>query len=304
MLSLTPARQKRLQKIMSGLPALEQWIDDVFQQGLASFSAPSCERIASRMVDAQASGLARQLRQLARLPASGPGWEEPMLMRLGDLQLAVRALNRFEALDPEFAEELLQYVGFTWKKNELPESGEVHDTWQVVMQRQFDEDRLSVMRSWLWGHGSKRWAMVLAYSVNGEPFDPNLKLRSCFTGALTFYPGSLGLRAVVGERETAPCPPMQAESIEQSFERIARWTQAAPWIEAMPFAVAEGTLSRTGETWWMSDGVQSVPLLGPRSEIWSALAINGNRPGSFFGEWNGLTFRPLTYLEEGSVCIL
>jgi len=72
---------QRQGRVQSGIEELSLWLENLVRQGLAwaQTQPPSFwEQIASRMVDAQAPGLARLIRNLAALPG-GPRW-------LGDIR--------------------------------------------------------------------------------------------------------------------------------------------------------------------------------------------------------------------------
>jgi hypothetical protein len=65
-------------KVAAGLQELGQWLRDQIRQGLVltqQQSPASFERMAARMVDAQAPGLARRLRDAASIPARSGNWQ-------------------------------------------------------------------------------------------------------------------------------------------------------------------------------------------------------------------------------------
>ena len=63
---------------------------DLVRQGISSVQARPFQywdEPAGRLVDAQAPGVARALREMASIPASGEGWQEWLVERLGLLTL-------------------------------------------------------------------------------------------------------------------------------------------------------------------------------------------------------------------------
>ncbi|MGD1941949.1 MAG: SWIM zinc finger domain-containing protein, partial [Leptolyngbyaceae cyanobacterium] len=67
--------QQRTVKVEAGLADLEQWLQDIVRQGLATLPNQPYrfwDQAAARLVDAQAPGLARRVRSLASIPHSGP----------------------------------------------------------------------------------------------------------------------------------------------------------------------------------------------------------------------------------------
>ncbi|MDJ0775087.1 MAG: SWIM zinc finger family protein, partial [Mastigocoleus sp. MO_167.B18] len=71
--------QKRLDKVTAGMQDLELWLRDLVRQGLATVQGQSYsfwDGTAARLVDAQAPGVARLVRQMGSIPFSGEGWQE------------------------------------------------------------------------------------------------------------------------------------------------------------------------------------------------------------------------------------
>src|SRR6201986_4488087 len=83
------ARQRET-RVASGLAELDRWLCDQVRQGLAASQQAGYahwDDIAARMVDAQASGLAERLRELASVPHSGTGWDGRLLEEYALLRL-------------------------------------------------------------------------------------------------------------------------------------------------------------------------------------------------------------------------
>ena len=113
---------ERKAKVDAGLADLDRWLGDLARRGLAAARGEGYdfwERPAARMVDAQAPGVARLLRELAGVPASGEGWQDRLLERLARLHLLVEGYRRLEALPPEAAADLRAAVGWTVPQEEV-----------------------------------------------------------------------------------------------------------------------------------------------------------------------------------------
>ena len=97
------ASAAREANVAAGVAELDRWLRDLVRSGLAD--APGrprrfWEAIAARMVDAQAPGLARMLRELPGIAASGAGWQERLLEHLARLFLLLEGYRRLETLSP------------------------------------------------------------------------------------------------------------------------------------------------------------------------------------------------------------
>ena len=83
----TAARARtRERRITEGLADLDRWLADQLREGLANGSTQRPKQLtalASRMVDAQAPGVARRLTALSRLRDSSPDWPERLDYEIG-----------------------------------------------------------------------------------------------------------------------------------------------------------------------------------------------------------------------------
>jgi hypothetical protein len=93
--------QMRYNKVTAGMQDLELWLRDLVRQGLAIAQGQPYsfwDTAAARLVDAQAPGVARLLREMASIPHSGIGWEERLLTQLGRVYLLIsgfKTLGKF-----------------------------------------------------------------------------------------------------------------------------------------------------------------------------------------------------------------
>lgn len=302
---------ERERKVTAGLQELERWLEDLVRRGLAEAQvqpASYWDGIASRMVDAQAPGLARTLRELAGIPASGEGWPDRLLEQMSRLHLLIQGYRRIDSLETDTQADLRTRIGWPMKEDEVLAEGEpVHDHWLILGQRTEQEERLRVQRTWLWGKASQRAALILQFAHGTAPLDASLVPGSAIPADLVFYPGALPLRALVKERRGGAEPLLEMPGDETVLEAAARCTQALshnPWIEQFPLAFQAVTPVRQPvghqETWALRDMEGALLLLHPRWEGgWQLLALSGGRPLGVFGEWDGDFLRPLSAWSEG-----
>lgn len=297
-------RQARMQ---AGTQELETWLLDLLSAGLAELEKkpPSFwESQAARLVDNQLPGLATALRELAAYPTAGVGRHQRLLARLGELYLLLRTFQNRAALGSAARAEVNQQVGLPLKKDDLladPATELLTDTWVVLGQFSWDENRLTARRTWLRGQRSARYALVLEYSFGGQAFATPLVLGGRYAGELAFYPGLLALRvapvalAYAGRVGPAAAPP------GLSFEELLRGYAGAlarhPWLREWPATLAGALPTPLPDgTWQLHHATEprTLPLRLPGEEAgWQLLAGSGGRPLTVFGEWNGHTFRLL-----------
>jgi SWIM zinc finger len=287
-------------KVAAGLEELGRWLRDLARQGLASAqSRPHSywESIAARMVDAQAPGLARMVRELAGVPASGEGWQERLLEGLARLFLLIEGGRRLETLPVETRSDVRAAIGWAQNQDELLADRGVRDRWLVLGQCVQEEDHLRVLRTWLWGAATGRRALSLAFAAPGQPLDRSLVSGTTLDADLVFFPSACPLRALVKQRHGPPLPldHMPGDTIQAATEAYAVALACSPWIERFPLALADVIPLRHGDDWLVRDAAGlALPLARRFAHGWRLLALSGGQPVALFGEWDGDVLLPLS----------
>ena len=306
--------EKRAANIAAGLVDLEQWLQDLLRQGLATLPEQPYsfwDQAAARLVDAQAPGLARRVRNLASIPYSGQGWPERMLTALGHLHLIVQGYQRLTALPPPLQAEVRSQVGLTPSQDELRlrvEQGDpwvacLKDIWQVLGKIVTEEDNLKMQRVWLWGQHHRQSALVLSFAHHRQPLDVSLVPGTSFSGELIFYPGANRQRAFVATREatvaTLSLADLGAESIAGAIAHYAQALSQNPWLERAPLTLGKVLPHYQDNLWWLQDPAgQVLPIVPSFQQGWELLATSGGHPVTVFGEWNGQWLLPLSLWSE------
>lgn len=292
--------EQRKQKIAAGIAELDRWMQDVVRQGLASLPDKPYsfwETMAARLVDAQAPGLARMIRDCSGISSSGAGWQERLLERLGKIYLVIEAYNRFDSLAPELQEEIKTLIGFTVSQDELLKADGVKDTWEVVAQHVEQEDKLRVQRSWLHGVNTKRWALVLTFAHGTAPLDTSL-IPGCKVDAeLIYFPASLPLRALIKNKtESSAAVQINAIPAQELSVALATYAQALsknPWVERFPLALKDVIPMQVEGEWQIVDREKRIMPLTVRGIAgWQVLACSAGRPVNLFGEFDGRSLTP------------
>ena len=194
-------QQKRIQsrekKVAGGVEELRLWIKDLVRQGIDGIpqNARFSQAITARMVDAQAPGLAAELRRLQNLPYYGNHWQQPFLQILANLYLLTEAYQQAEKLPEHLKQEVRTRVGWPISKEEVLKEPAVEDTWLVVSRQTEQDDRLTVERNWLWGKNTNRAALILNFYGPGQVPEQILQENTAFKLALSFYPGTANHRS-------------------------------------------------------------------------------------------------------------
>ncbi len=298
---------QRLARRQAGAEDLATWLLDLLRAGVADLGTKSgsfWESQAARLVDNQLPGLAALLRELADYPTAGPHWAANLLGRLGEVYLLVRTFLNRENLSPAARQEITQQVGTAPKKDELladPATLLVADTWRVLGQHTWPEERLTARRSWLHGQQSGRTALILEFAFGSQSFATPLLVQSAYVGELAFYPGLLPLRAVpvaLTRQAQAAGERLPLHSAETLLDAYAAALARQPWLREFPAALRAVVTRSAAGTWeaYDADLGAALPLRLPDDQRgWHLLALSGGQPLALFGEWDGRALRVLSY---------
>jgi len=290
---------QRAERVSAGLAELETWLQDQVRTGLASVGYGHADAVAARMVDAQAPGVAGQLRRLSTLPASGDGWPARLLAGYGRLHLLARAHERLASLPEPLAATVRTYVGYpVTRESVLAEPG-VADDWSVLAVRDILDGAVPARRVWLRGRRTGRWALILLFDplgAFGKTAEGVLAPGTSLPAQLHFYPATPPLRVVVGsgagEAVTAG-PPEPAADLAAQLTEWAAALELDPWLPEWP-AVVRGVPLPGARAWRFADDTGAVPLLTGGLDPWVLAAVSGGRPVVVAGEWTAEGLRPLT----------
>jgi hypothetical protein len=298
--------ERREERVAAGLAELERWLADLVRQGLASAAtrpASFWEGMAARLVDAQAPGAARLVRELARVPGSGEDWPERLLASLARLHLLTEAMRRLDALPEPVQADVRGAAGWTQRQDEVLAAGGVRDHWVVLGQWTGVEDRLRVQRTWLRGEASGRTALLLAFAAGGQPLEPGPTPGTRFGAELAFYPGAHPLRALVRERLSAPAAAPVLPGFATVPDALGEWAAALsrnPWTERVALPLLDVVPVRDGGRWLLRDREgRLLPLAGGGEVGWTLLAFGGAEPATVVGEWDGEALLPLAVAAAG-----
>lgn len=294
---------QRAERVAAGLAELQTWLRDQVTAGLTAAPAggrPAASRLAARMVDAQAPGVASTLRRLAALPASGPDWPGRVLAEYGLLHLLATAHGRLADLPSGLAAVVRTRVGYRTARADVLATPPVADRWHVLAVRDLPDEPIPARRIWLRGCATGRFALLLMFAPNGifrDNDDSSLAAGTQVDADLHFYPGQPKIRALTGHRRGSPGPAPAPESAGDAVGLLATWSAALaqdPWLTTWP-ALVSGTVTVTGTgSWHLVD--QSGAALPLRSEgsLWPLLAISAGTEVTVAGEWSPDGLLPLT----------
>ncbi len=300
----------RESRVSAGIEEMDLWLKDVVRQGLAAVQTrPSSfwYEKAARLVDAQAPGAARLVRELAGVAASGEGWAERLIVELGKLHLLAESYRRIGDLPEAMKATIRMHIGWTLRQEELLEQPGVRERWLVVGRSTSEEEKITVQRTWVAGADGSIQAMLLSFAAGGQALDTSLTPGGAFEAELVYYPGSLPLRAAVKERQSEyqPLNPFNLPGERLASRWLEQYASALamdPWLERFPVSLCDVVpvpLSEK-EGWALCDGESTaIPISPAFRRGWQLMALSGGSAISVFGEWDGRYLLPLSAVVDG-----
>lgn len=292
---------KREDRVRSGLAELQTWLGDLARQGLAHAKqqpAQFFDNMAARMIDAQAPGIARRLRDWPGIFASGDDWAGRALEAAGSLQWLIHGFSRLDSLPEGLRVSVRNAIGWTVSDQELATAESVRDRWQVLGQIVEEESNLRVQRTWLIGESTMRRALCLSFAAGGQPLDVSLVAGTIIDANLTFHPSSAPLRAIVRERHGEPrllSSPATSSSFAEELTLAASLLAGDPWLDRVPWCVCACIPLRIDDAWFLADELGAmVPIARSFANPWPLFALSGGSPLAVFGEWDGHELLPLS----------
>ncbi|MEY3443651.1 MAG: hypothetical protein RLZZ519_1932 [Bacteroidota bacterium] len=288
------AQQKRQEarekKVESGVEELRLWLKDLVRTGIIGVPQNAyqfAQNITSRMVDAQAGGLAAQLRKLQKINYFKEGWQKELLSQISKLYLLTDAFQKSETLPPDWQLELKLLVGWTVPKEEVLANQGIRDEWAVLSKTQEEDGNLQTERIWLYGTQSGRFALILNFYAAGQLPQHLLVPGSMLPAELVFFPSVYPLRALVKTQEPIrrQLQTLQvAGTVADAHASVAASLGCNPFLDKIPLILSEVQLSRQGATWFSVDpNGDGIQIKNTGLELWTILALTQGNPFSCFG---------------------
>jgi hypothetical protein len=301
---------QREAKVSAGIAEIDRWLLDLARGGIAGAAAQPpdfWEAPAARMVDAQAPGLARRLRLMARMPGSGPDWPDRLLEAMGRLRLVVAGYARREALPADLYAELRAQIGWSERQEDVLARTGVQDRWLVCGVREVPDaldPNLRERRVWLTSALAGQCALYIEYAFRDQGYRVHLPVGGCIEAELCFYAGALPLRAAIREPYRAARAPAglpgARPSITTALDVFADALARNPWLERLLLVVAGVSVVQTGDLWAVRDAAGDLlPLTPDYPHPWRLVALGGGHPVAIAGEWDGHSLWPLSMWADG-----
>lgn len=278
-------QQARRQKVADGLDELLRFIKDIVRNGMLNLpekGAVFWENMAKRMVDAQAPGLAGQLKDLGEINYFTEGWQTRCLDGLLKIYLIIQGYKNIETLTPQLQQDIKTLIGFPQNQDELKAQPGIRDEWFCLARQTTEEDKLIVERNWFYGLRSRRYALVLQFYVRTQPPGASYTPGLVVDADLVYYNSALPMRALVKDQWNTWKANRQPEGydswtavLNRETEYNARYPFAGDW----PCIVTRLKPVPLQNEWWLQDEQQNLMrITGNYGAIWNLLSLSGGTP--------------------------
>ncbi len=296
-------------KVDAGVGEMRRWLADLARGGLGSAQSQPWawwDQQARRMIDAQARGLAGQVRRMAAIAATAgqrTDWPERLTDQIGAAHLLCEAWSRRDVLPPATSQALRVRLGYNVATEDVLKSGErIRDTWAVLGQRLGDDQNLRTLQQWLYGERTGEVVTYLAFAAGTQQLAPGLPAGRRTEATLALYPGTRPARVLIADRH-GPSEPLArlpgAPDWDAALNRAADYLSVDPWADVIPLAV-QGVTVLPGDQWMLADAAgRAMPAAASTDVRWALLALSGGRPVDVAGEWDGFAFTPQAAAPAG-----
>lgn len=292
---------ERRTRVEAGLAELELWLHDLVRSGLevARTRPPTYyQQMADRLVDANLSELAKDIRQLASISVKHPRWHEDYLSVLGRLHLLVQGFKRLDDLPETTTADLRMVVGWLPKL----QAETVTDTWHIVGRRVEAEIARKVQRTYLWSEKSSRPALLVDVLHGTKTASTRFLPGAVLEATLNFYTSSTPLRAELLSAQKVRQPENAVEgetSIKSAMTNFTTVKTANPWLRSYPLLLQAVVAEQHEGNWIVRDSEGYFLSLPPRFGYgWYLRALSADGLW-LFGEYDGVRFLPLSTWANG-----
>lgn len=306
---------RREERVRQGLEEFKLWLSDLVRQGLSNAEGQPrsfWETPAARLVDAQAPGMARRVREMADAADGRDGWQGRVLEHAARLNLLIAGYARIEQLPVDLQAELRTQIGWTLDQDDLLRQAGQRERW-LVLGKHIEEDvsrtpSIKTQRTWLWGLESHKAALLLSFAAPGQVLDTRLAPGTSLEAELVFFPGAFPLRALIKEPRGTPAPHVELPGyadLNEAENAYASALAANPWLDLLPLVLNAVTPALIEKRWGVYDPAgRFMPLTRASDLGWKLVALSGGQPLALCGEWDGKALWPMSACVAGRWIIL
>ena len=296
-------RQKRIENVTHGLNALKYRLQDLVCQGLMTIDDPYLfwEDIGARLVDAQATNLAKRVREIPYFCLT----PEQLLAEIGEIYLLCMAWINRHQLSNEELEDLKVAIGFPIAQADLQHLKGIDDHWLVIGIEEEQDQQLSILKQWLCAAQTGQIIVTISYIMSYQSHPLLLEFGQIYQAEAVRYLGTNNQRALLKspEKKAWLKPNINTGISLQELPRVhSQFIAQNPWQKKRLYFLKDVQIMKQKGTWYaVASNSTMFPLRCAELQAWNILALLGSQTGSFFALWNGSYLQFLSFISEQEV---
>lgn len=311
-------QEERYLKVQNGIAELELWLKDLVQAGLLTIpqkGIPYFERMAARLVDSQATGLAGLVKSFNKLDFfKNDDWQKKALDIISKIYLLIESFNRLNQLPPLVQEEVKARIGWNIQTKNLLDREDIDtikDHWLVLGRQTTVEEGLTMQKNWLWGLKSQKNALVLNFVFGGMAIETPILPGTIAHANLVFYPSNTPLRAAVknyiSTTDYLPEPISGNTSWDEAHAKAVEILAQNPWTDIVPMLIEQVCIVFHQGKYYLQDrneAILRIDLTVNQEQIWKLLAITGGNAVSLMVLYQFDSVTPLGIVQNYDYLLL
>lgn len=279
------AQQKRIEarekKIDAGIEELNIWLKDTVRNGIMNVPQSPYQfnqNISTRMIDAQATGLANQLRKINSISFYEEGWQFKLSKQLSLIHFICDAYKNKLSFDDIWQKELNTQIGWTITKDEVLNQLSYIDNWVILSKTEEDDGNLTLEKIYLFGKQNKQFALLLNFYAGNQLPENIYSVGSSIHAEICYYPGANSIRAIIKNQTQISNEFNEIIgilSVDNLLEQISNQIAANPFSKVIPFVLSNFKIVTDEKNWYLKDADQFIyPLKNTADECWNILSIS------------------------------
>lgn len=289
----------RRQKVSDGTTELLLWLKDIVRNGIISMPEKDglyFDKMARRMIDAQAPGLANMVSALGNVNFYAEGWESIFISQLARLYTLISGYHHIDELPEDLQKDILTLAGFPQSQDELKEQTGITDNWLVLGKEVSEENNLTVERCWLYATTQNRYALVLQFAARGQVMPTAITPGMYMQAELVYFPSATPLRAIIKQQQTGKTTTQHEayDSWQAVQNETAHLFSRLPVSGDNSYIVEQLQPVPYNNEWWLRDkNGEMMQLARGFKQLWKLLAIGGGEAFNMAVAGKGDTYTPL-----------
>ncbi len=310
--------QDRIESVDAGVKELDLWLRDLIRIGLLELPSKSpgtFEKVAARMIDCKAPGLAGWVKSLGKINyAASGGWENESITIIGKLSLLIKAWNNMSNLSESWQQTIRNLIGWSQSTKELMDDSNalaIKDEWIVLGQESENTEDIIIQRTWLWGSEKGKPVLILQFATKFSPLQTSVIPGTIIEAEIAYFPGVHPLRGIIRKQRGILTKwkntPVYDASLETIWDKHIAHAAIYPWINDQPYLINQVRIINIQKSWQLIDTENKMMPIHPSFGIekymqW--IMITGNAPFAMAVVIRGKQVLPLGVFADQTYIVL